>query len=268
MTPPPDAGPAARARRRPFVAPLARALEVLAAFTPQDRLLGPRDLAARTGLPPSTVSRLVRSLVALGYLHHDTSAAGKVRLAPAVLALGYGAAAGSDVQETARVPMQAFAQAHQIHVALHARDRLDMVLLAACRGDGIPPLPDLKAGARLGVASIPIGGALLAGLPETERYYLFAKIERRRVQREWQPLRRRLGESISQVYESGFCSAQAGWDEQLNIVSVPLLAVGQAPLVLSGIGPGTRLSRIRVERELGPRLVALAHQIRHSVLTP
>ena len=84
-----------------MVAPFARALSLLAAFTSQDDWLGTGELAARTALPSSSVSRLARSLVLLGYLLHSTTRRA-YRLAAPVLALGYGAIANSDVQRTAR----------------------------------------------------------------------------------------------------------------------------------------------------------------------
>ena len=56
--------------RRAMVSPFARALSVLEAWTPEDTWLGNLELAQRTGLPTSTVTRMVQSLVQLGYLRH------------------------------------------------------------------------------------------------------------------------------------------------------------------------------------------------------
>src|SRR6516225_2333811 len=99
--PSPSATATAGGKRRPvdagggtMVTPFARAMELLWAFTPQDRWLGNRELAQRTGLPPSTVSRIAQTLVLLGYLHH-AHVERKYRLAPSVLALGYGVIANS-----------------------------------------------------------------------------------------------------------------------------------------------------------------------------
>jgi DNA-binding IclR family transcriptional regulator len=55
-------------RDRQFVNGLARGLEVLRAFRPDDGPLGNHALAERTGLPRSTVSRLTYTLTSLGYL--------------------------------------------------------------------------------------------------------------------------------------------------------------------------------------------------------
>src|SRR6516165_2267208 len=101
MVRPANPSATATAGGRTMVTPFARAMELLWAFTPQDRWLGNRELAQRTGLPPSTVSRIAQTLVLLGYLHH-AHLERKYRLAPSVLALGYGAIANSGVQRAAR----------------------------------------------------------------------------------------------------------------------------------------------------------------------
>src|SRR5690606_20818969 len=55
---------------RKFITALARGLDVLSVFRPDDRLLGNQEIAARTGLPKPTVSRLTYTLTKLGYLTH------------------------------------------------------------------------------------------------------------------------------------------------------------------------------------------------------
>ncbi|WP_322066475.1 IclR family transcriptional regulator [Burkholderia ubonensis] len=80
--------------------PLARGLAILCAFGPDRDWLGNREIALETGIPAPTVSRLLQSLVALGYLHHDDSSR-KYALAPAALSLGYAAVADTGIQADA-----------------------------------------------------------------------------------------------------------------------------------------------------------------------
>lgn len=245
-----------------MVTPFARALALLCAFTPQDDLLGARELASRTRLPVSTVVRIARSLVQLGYLRH-VAGEGRYRLAPAVLALGYGAIANSGVQRAARVRMQAFADQHKVHVSLSARDRLDLIVLESCSSAQAPLSLNLHVGVRVGIASSPPGWALLAALPELERHYLLEHVERR-MPREWPRLRRRSSEAILQVQELGFCTSLGEWDHELGIVAAPLLVPDHAPLVLACVGSSAQMTRARVQRELGPRLLGLAAEIQQE----
>lgn len=250
------------ASARAMVVPLARSLSLLSAFTPQEPWLGNHDLATRTGLPASTVSRLSQSLVMLGYLHYAPERR-KYRLAASVLALGYAAIANSDVQWLARTQMQRFADQHKVHVTLSTRDRLDLIILEKCSSAAAQIPLDLHVGARMGIAASPMGWALLAALPELERYYLLGNVERR-TPREWPRLRRRSSEAMSQVYKLGFCTSLGEWDHDLGIIAAPLMIPGHAPLVLACVGSSVQMTRARVERELGPRLVGMATELQEQ----
>ncbi|MGE4244164.1 IclR family transcriptional regulator [Ramlibacter sp.] len=256
---PADAPRRPGAPRPAMVAPFARALSLLGGFTPQDRWLGNRDLAARTGLPPSTISRIAQSLVILGYLHYDPDER-KYRLAAPVLALGYAAIANSDLQRAARGHMQELADLQRVHVNLSSRDRLELVVMETCSGAQAPLALNLHVGARVGIASSPMGWALLAALPELERYYLMENVERR-LPREWPRVRRRLGKAIAEVYEQGYCTSIGEWDRDLGIVAAPVLVEGHAPFVMACVGSSVQITRARVERELGPRLLGAARAI-------
>jgi DNA-binding IclR family transcriptional regulator len=250
------------AARRSTVEPVSRALSLLAAFGPQDLWLGNSELALRTGLPPSTVTRQGQGLVTLGYMHYDPQHR-KYRLAAPALGLGYAAIAHSEVQRLARAEMRAFADKHKLHVTLCTRDRLHLVLLeSAISREADLPL-DLNVGTRMSLATSPMGWALLAALPEVERYYLLANVERR-MPREWKWLRRRSSEAISQVYALGYCTSLGEWDPDLGILAVPLMIPGNAPLVLACVGASTNMSRARIERCLGPRLVGVAAAIQEQ----
>src|SRR3546814_16155217 len=81
-----------------FVTALARGLEVLRAFGRDDRYLGNGELAKRTGIPKSTVSRLTQTLTLLGYLRYVDQLE-RYQLGPGVLALGYRFLPGNGVRD-------------------------------------------------------------------------------------------------------------------------------------------------------------------------
>jgi len=256
----PDGRPASRA----MVVPLARSLEIMSAFSPHEPWLGNQELVLETGIPAPTISRMLRSLVALGYLHHSPQRR-KYRLAAPVLSLGYAAIAHSSVQMLARLEMQAFANANETYVMLGTRDRLDVIVLETCASK--PASVDLRlyAGTRVRIASSPMGWALLAALPELERFYLLGNIERK-AGRDWPAMRRRIGEGISQLHNVGYCMSLGEWEPDLTILAVPLIVQDHTPLVLACIGHSARLGRARVERELGPRLVAAAQHLQEQAV--
>lgn len=247
------------------VTPLVRALVIISAFAPQERWLGNSQIAQRTGLPPSTVTRIAQSLAQLGYLLYDGDER-KYRLSPAVLGLGYAAIAHSAIQGLAGEHMAAFARQHKVHVCLAARDRLDLVVLECRRSVESPIALPLHVGMRVGIAQSPMGWALLAALPELERSYLLENVERR-MSREWNRLRRRVCEGTAQVYEKGYCAAIGEWEPDLGTLAAPVLLEGNAPFVLACIGASQGMTRARVERELGPRLLAMAGELQSDFNT-
>src|SRR5579871_3913309 len=73
---------------RQFATTLARGLEILRCFTPQQPVLGNKDLVKATGLPKATISRFTYTLTSLGYLRQVPEQK-KYQLGSAVLSLGY-----------------------------------------------------------------------------------------------------------------------------------------------------------------------------------
>jgi DNA-binding IclR family transcriptional regulator len=252
---PRDDGADREAAVRARVTPFARAVTLLSAFTPRDRWLSHGELATRTGLPPSTVTRLAGSLELLGYLRRQPEAR-RYRLGAAVLALGHGALAASEVRRAQRIHMQAFADAHGIHVNLSSREGLDLSVMESCAASQARLPSFLRAGGRISVATSPIASALIAALPQVDLDGVMCALENRRTP-DWPLLRRRVHAAIAQVREAGYSSASSDCGVDLGVVAAPVLIEGQ-PRVLSCIGPSASFGRVRIACELGPRLLAMA----------
>lgn len=253
--------PTAQAKHNPIVTPFARALSVLSAFTPSDRWLLHGDLASRTGLPASTVTRMVRTLLTLGYLRCAADGR-RFCLSPSALALGYRAAADSEIHRTVHQRMSAFAERHEVHVHLSGRDRLDLVVIDSCRTNAMPTELQPGIGTRMELASTAAGWALLASLPEAEQNYLLQSAGQRPSSAKCEEQRRlRSREAIGRVRQDGFCVAPGESGQPMTMVAAPIQLTGAAPLAVSCMAPSTRVSRTRSTRELGPALVRLAQEI-------
>lgn len=126
-TAPASARTARPAADRQFANTLERGLRVLACFGSSAPELGNGDIAAATGLPKPTVSRLTHTLVELGYLRRRPDSA-LFELGPAVLSLGYPVLAGMLRFRRLAVPhMTTLARAIHGTVAVAVRDRMQMV---------------------------------------------------------------------------------------------------------------------------------------------
>lgn len=253
-----EAGTAPR-KDRQFVSSLARGLEILRAFSPSDRLLGNQEIAARTGLPKPTVSRLTHTLTRLGYLTYSERL-GKYQLGTPVLALGYAVLANMGVRQIARPHMQALADLTGVSVALGSRDRLNLIYVEYCHPASAVTLR-LDVGARIPIATTSMGRALLAALPEAERHYLMDCIARREGER-WPLLRARIERAVEEYAERGFTTSIGEWKKDVNAVGVALKPADGSPILAFNCGgPAFLLPPERLESEVGPRLVHLVRNV-------
>ena len=92
-------------------------MDVLRAFRPGLEILGNGEIAERTGLSPSTVSRLTQTLVDSGWLQHDARLRG-YRLAAPVLSLAHAMRTGSRWLQVAAPLMHEVAVQHRISTVL------------------------------------------------------------------------------------------------------------------------------------------------------
>ena len=244
------------------IMPLARALAVLGAFSPNRYWMTNRDIARETGIPVPSVTRIVQSLVSLAYLHRDPIHK-KCRLTASALSLGYAAAVSTELVSAARIPMQAFADATDTCVVLGTRDRLDMMVLEAQIGRHALLDVGLSAGIRVPLCAGPMGWALLASLPESERFYLLGNVERRS-RSDWPSRRRGMAEGISQLHNAGYCVSSMTDKPALVSVAVPVCVPDLPPVVLACIGRSAGMARSKIERELAPRLMAMARALREK----
>jgi DNA-binding IclR family transcriptional regulator len=247
----------ARANKdRQFVIALARGLDVLRAFTPQDSLLGNHEIAARTGLPRPTISRLTHTLTRLGYLKHSERL-GKYQLGTAVLSLGYAVLANIGLRQVARPLMQDLADQVNASVSLGSRDRLNMVYVEHCRALGTVTLR-LDLGSRIPVATTAMGRALLAALPERERDYLMQHIAKREGAN-WPRVRAGIERAIEDYRTKG---SAGDWQSDVHAVGVPLIPPDDSGIVAFNCGgPSFLFDRKRLLNDLGPRLVNLVRNV-------
>ncbi|OWY37959.1 AsnC family transcriptional regulator [Xenophilus sp. AP218F] len=244
---------------RLFVTALARGLEVLAAFRPGEGALGNQELALRTGLPKSTVSRLSYTLTRLGYLQASDN--GGYRLGNALLSLGAAALASYDARAVAAPLMREFAEANNVSVSLALRDGSDMVYLETCRSQARVSV-QLTAGSRVPLATTAIGRAYFAGLPAGERERLLPLLAARYGE-DWPALRQRLDAACADYQRLGYSASFGEYEPDVMAVGahLPSLAPGQPPMALNASGPAFAFSPEAMRERVAPALLALRQRI-------
>lgn len=245
---------------RHFVTALARGLELLACFRSGDKLLGNQELAERSKLPKSTVSRLTYTLTKLGYLQYDEQA-GKYRLGTATLALGSAMLARLDIRQIARPLMQELADFSHTMVSLGMRDRLSMIYVENCRSQAALTLR-LDVGARIPMASTAMGRAYLAEVSSNERNDILERV-RELDELAWPTLRDRVMRSVDEYRTLGCCTSFGDWQPDVNAIAVAFRpSENAAPLSINCGGPAFNLSPEFLLEEVRPRLIELVAQLR------
>lgn len=248
---------AAPRRSRYHVEALARGLGILAAFAPLRPRLTVKDLSTATGLLPSTVFRVVMTLVDLGYLE----AVGKgtqYRLSARAVLLGYSALAGLTLEELATPALQ----------RLH-RDTGESVFLSLLAGDHAIDVVSLRRpgllstlGQMFPLYCTPGGKIWLAFLPEKQRLAILDRIEFVPRAPRTVTSRKNIEQEIARVRRDGFATV----DEELT----PGVCGAAAPVLdrdgrcIAAVAVSAPISRVPLDqmvRDVVPRIVRAAGEI-------
>jgi DNA-binding IclR family transcriptional regulator len=244
---------------RSFVVALARGLDVLRAFRPNDGLLGNQEIAARTNLPKPTISRLTYTLTKLGYLT-QVPRFEKYQLAPAAMALGYAALANLGVRHLSQPFRDELMQQTGGAVAVGARDRLSMIYVGQARSS-LTVGVQLDVGSRIPIATSAMGRAYISALDPEERAALMKEL-REHYGHRWPRVRDGIERSDETVAKHGFAISAGEWQEDVHAVGVALsLNDGTGPYAFNCGAPAFRFTEERLLTDIGPRLVAMVRKI-------
>ena len=250
---------------RRFATTLARGLSVLRAFRPSDDGLGNAEIAERTGLPRSTVSRLTFTLQELGYLTHAKQG-DRYRPGPALLALGNVAAASISFVEIAGPIMQRLANETGTLALLALRDRGRMILGKGWRPEGVVSIW-LEAGHPLPYRGSSSGACFLAALSDEALPEVVA--EAAMTPEEVLETRRA---AYGQLVQRGFVISDPAqyFSPGIHAVATPFFSRDlREPVVFSCGAAPEALSVERMTEEVGPRLRAAVQDLEKKLgVTP
>ncbi len=259
-----DAGGDARESRQ-FVTAAARGLDVLQAFVPEGLPLGNQEIAARTGLPRPTVSRITYTLTELGYLVYSGETE-KYRLGPGILALAGAFGTGTRLEDVAHAPMQALADATRGTVAIGQADGAHMVYLLLRRSVSKVMLRQ-DMGSRIPIATTAMGHAWLHSLPDARRDAMVDRLGRDLGEDRMRFLDTldRTGEEMA---KSGYCVMIGTWEQEISGAATAMaLDDGQTVLGLNIGGPAFFLKPEALYAEIGDTLMQARDQLLRAGIT-
>jgi DNA-binding IclR family transcriptional regulator len=237
-----------------LIAPIERGFAILEAFQAHDGWLSSAEVAGRTSIPKSTVTRLLQTLHIAGFLQHS-SPLRKYRLSSAVLALGYAAIANSEVVTTARPLMQRLADENGVFVALGGRDDLHMVLLDLCHSASTPLTLGLRVGALVPITA-PLGLAWLSGLPKAELSYLLDIILQSYDKNDRVTLRKRINDVVQQVADKRYFTVE-DWGAGIALAAAPLQIPNKPLMAVVCASSKKQVTKAKLMDQIGPKLVEL-----------
>ena len=214
-----------------------RALRVLDAFAEVGGDAGTNELARATGINASTVSRILATLVAAGYVQHDP-ATGRYRIGPQVLKLSSHALGGLDLRAAARPHLAALADETGETATLSVPGEPDAVTI-----DFVLSGASVASVARVGRPSIAhataTGKVMLAFAAGAIPAGPLARYTDRTIT---DPAR--LAAEVTAVRSEGHAHASGEREPDLNAVAVPVFGgPGHLIAILGVQGPASRFSR-------------------------
>lgn len=235
---------------------LLRGLEILRAFRPGSDVLGNAEIAERTGLPKSTVSRLTGTLLKAGFLFYSPNQQG-YSLGSAVLSLSHAMRSGSTLLQIARPAMLVEAKRLRVNVGLALADRDEMVYLETLRFAGNSTLRQVVSGQRVPMALTSLGHAYLSTLSPVKRRAQIAQLKSKH-SRDWARLVAHINASIKDVEKKGWCAAT--WQPKVVALSTPIILDSPVVHVLN---MSTHTDEIleNVSHRLAPELMGLRARI-------
>jgi DNA-binding IclR family transcriptional regulator len=245
--------PAAR-----HVAAVERALTVLDTLAEGEEL-GTNELARRTSINASTVSRLLATLAARGLVEHVPET-GRYRLGLRLLQLGNTVLARLDLRRVARPQLEALVAETGETATLSAPGERDAITVDFVQSDEA----SVQSVARIGRPSIAhataTGKVLLAfgavelPKPPLEVFTRRTITDPRVVERE-----------IKRVRARGYAEALGEREEELNAIAAPVFeARGSLAAILGLQGPASRFDRAAM-RDALPALLARAGTISNTL---
>lgn len=203
------------------------------------------ELAERTGLARSTVSRLVHTLRNLGYLTLDPDGRRYV-LTPKVLTLGYSVLSDANLLQTVRPALQRIAESTGETTALAVHDGLYATFVGCARGKNLLAV-QVETGARLPMTSSASGLALLKAMPEEERKRVVFRLRQNLSEHNLDdaPFDRRLKAALS----SDVAIVCDAWHQGIGGIAVPVRIANDVGAIAIAVSTGV-VSEYRMRREL------------------
>ncbi len=236
---------------------LGRAVSVLQAFQPSDAMLTLAELTRRTGMPKTTVHRLLAELERCNLVERTDHG---VRLGLRLFELGQLVPRQRGLRESAMPFLNDLYEATHETVHLAVLEEREVVYIAKIAGRSGPPVPS-RVGGRMPAYCTGVGKALLAYAPvETVRRVLDGPLARRTPYTVVMP--GRLERELATVRERGLAFENEESSLGIACVACPVFdGPGHAAAAVSITGWVNRLDPTRVASAVRTAALGISRQL-------
>ena len=246
-----------------FAGTLAKGLMILQCFVRDPRAHANSEFAERLGIPRPTVSRLCRSLQALGFLDHDARL-DRYFIGPAAVTLGYPYVINTPLLTQLKPALQSMADRFEGAVSVGVTMGLDVVYVETCTHQhGTLKRP--AVGAVRGIAETAMGRSWLSQLTPAELNRFLARVRKERPD-EYTRSIEGLQDSLAHYKKRGFAINMG--DAGLGVLAVGVASEirhGPRTLLFNCAVPGYRAKPNDLLKTIGPALVQLVNMAGRQV---
>lgn len=235
---------------------LTRGLSILQAFHSRQAPMTNKEIAERTGLSKTTVTRLSQTLVKLGYLRQP-GMQGNYHLDDNVIDLGNAYLRSLTLARMAEPLMMDFAQKHQTSVAIGVGHGHQMIYVCYCAGHETATMR-LSVGALVPLHKSAIGVAYLSALTRDQQAAHLDAVTYHYPEDDLT----RLPEQIADTRKAGFSVSFGAWRPEIYAAGAPLwLDRGNSVAAINCGARQRNQSRDHYVETLGPELMILSSKI-------
>ena len=248
-----------------FVEALSHGLALLECWRGTDVWLTNSELAKRSGLTRSTVSRLTAVLFDLGYLFRDPDQGNRLRLTASTLDLGFGSALTAPALSKVKPALEKLARTLDVYASLGIRRDDKIQILENVASPFHPHAVVMDVGGLLPICRSASGLAAMSALPEREASPLMGRLRSHYGER-WNHLQQYMARKKQEYSRNGYCTAVAMLSQNVGAIAVPIMTGTGGDIFVLGCGMHAQdFYPERVEQTIAPKLLDAAEELRAAL---
>lgn len=248
---------------RQFVTALGRGLTLLAAFE-QHEQLSHQQLCQITSLPKATITRLIHTLMTLGFLRMTEH--GQYQLGSSAVRLSATAWSRHDMVAAAEPLLRQFASSNEVSVNLATEVEGEMRYHACCRSPARLSV-NLQVGSAVPVARTAIGRAFYAASSPARQSVILSNLEQHLSTEDYKHAQLALSAAEEHYRLHGYTVSDGEFSTDILAVAVGVfdVATGQYAYSLNASVPSANWQADEYAATIVPKLQALAEKIGRGI---